>query len=94
MTQNTLLRLSMTRLDVRKVIGSSPISSTKDSHLRVAVFFVMTMMDSNPSKCGAGERRLLRLDAAEQLFSAKRKMQIESYIVQNTNINESPTGFP
>ncbi|MBQ8358913.1 MAG: hypothetical protein IJX37_03210 [Oscillospiraceae bacterium] len=32
----------------------------------------------NPSKCGADERRWLRLDAATLLFLPKAKMQIKT----------------
>ena len=65
-----------------EVVGSSPASATKKTVSLSAGCF-LCKAGSNPSKCGADERCLLRRDAAEPLFSARwQKMQIE-YCIRN-----------
>ena len=57
---------------MRKVIGSSPISSTikKKPHQKVwFLFYYGGDMDSNPTKCNADERCRRGLDRGEPLFS-------------------------
>ena len=74
---------------MRKVIGSSPISSTKKEHHPNGwcSFLVLADKDSNRCKCNADERCPLRSVAAEHLFSfACERKCISSSISSTTHL--------
>ena len=64
--------------------GSSPVARTniKGEAFASPLIFYEVRKDVNPSKCGAGGRRRLQLDAAEPLFSAMRQKMKSSPVAR------------